>query len=149
VSWAPAQPAADVRAKAALLRRRVEHRSMWMWVDGPSMGESIFPGSEVLVRGARRPRLGEVWVFYDAAGKLIVHRHVWKTRHALRFQGDLRVYPDPPIGPDLLVGAVRAIRKDGSVRTLTTRDQIVGWCKIAARAGRLRLEKLDPRRSTS
>jgi hypothetical protein len=134
-----------VLAKAALLRRRLARESMWMPVDGPSMGSSIFPGSEVLVRGGTRPHPGEVWVFYDADGRLIVHRHVWTVREVLRFQGDLRMYPDPAITSDQLVGRVRAVRKNGAVTVLTTRAQISGWIAIVARAARLRLAKVDPR----
>jgi hypothetical protein len=109
------------------------------------MGSSIFPGSEVLVRGGTRPHPGEVWVFYDSEGRLVVHRHLWTVGHVLRFQGDLRMYPDPGIVSDQLVGRVRAVRKNGAVTVITARAQLAGWLTIAARAARLRLAKVDPR----
>jgi hypothetical protein len=125
VSTPQAPPA--VRAKAAALRQRASTQQMWFGVDGDSMGRLIPRGSEVLVAPGRRPRPGEVWAFCRANGDLVVHRHRHGARGAHVFQGDAKAGPDDRVGDEQLIGRVVAVRRDGHVHELGTRDRIAGW----------------------
>ncbi|MFO1536569.1 MAG: nucleotidyltransferase family protein [Actinomycetota bacterium] len=98
-----------VVASAALLRRRVEAGPLWIPVSGRSMAGSIPGGTRVRLDAPPGPRRGEVWAFRRPDGVLVVHRVRRVAPDAIGFQGDGCVQPDPPVGPDWLVGRVVAL----------------------------------------
>ena len=106
---------------AGLLRRRGDAGPFWLPVDGTSMGGAILPGSEVEVRAATTPRRGQVWLFCDARGALVVHRcHGPAGTAAWRFRGDAQTGSDAPVPAANLVGVVTAVKSPGgAVRDLT------------------------------
>jgi len=129
---------AAVRAKARVLRRRVEQGSLWLSVEGESMGPTLGGDSEVLLVGAVRPRRGEIWAFYSDTGDLVVHRCLRVTSTAAVFQGDRHRRIDT-IDDDLLVGRAAAVRRDGRTRPLGRGNRLRGWTLRTRRALKARL----------
>src|SRR5690606_21299842 len=124
----------DAERRAALLRRHVEQGPTWLPVAGESRGRTIRSGSEVLVVASRRPRLGEVWAFCNAAGMLVVHRFRRRRGGLLYFQGDAH-WPDPPVECELLVGRVVCVREQGRERPLGWQDRLRGGARLVCRGG--------------
>ena len=105
----------DPAATARLLRRRAETGTIELRVSGSSMSEVIESGSTVVVEAAPVPRPGEIWVFTDDEGVIVVHR----VRHVDEFhvigRGTGNHVDDGPVPIENAVGRVRALtRPDGS-----------------------------------
>jgi len=141
----PVEPSSDlpaeVRAAAALLRRRVAARPMWLPVRGMSMQPSILDGWEVLLVPASRPRRGEVWAFCRADGDIVVHRNRQFADGEFVFCGDVQQIADDPVHDDQLIGRVAAIRGADGLRKVTARARFVWRARHAPRALRARLER--------
>jgi hypothetical protein len=58
---------------------------------------------------------------------LVAHRHRRGARGVHVFQGDAKARPDDRVGDEQLVGRVVAVRREGHVHALGTRDRITGW----------------------
>jgi hypothetical protein len=103
----------DPRRLAALCELwRSAGKEVWITLEGRSMTPGILPGSRLRLRC--RPwemQPGEV-IAYRREGVLVVHRLLQsgdgtegEGRHLL-FQGDANEEPDPPVGPECVVGLV-------------------------------------------
>jgi hypothetical protein len=115
----------DEDATAALLRRRAAG-TLWLPVEGSSMGSSIVTGALVRVVSATRPRIGEVWAFV-LHGEVVVHRCVGlRRREGARFRGDARWPDDDPVADRHLIGRVAEARVgDGPPRRVPRRPAAV------------------------
>jgi hypothetical protein len=123
-------------ATARLLRQRLG-REVWLRVDGDSMRPTIEPPAEVRVVARDRPRVGEVWAFVGAGGRVVVHRCERRTPAGYVFHGDGRVAADPITAPDLLIGRAVAVRDQRGERPLRAFDRLRGsGCHMVRRAGR-------------
>jgi hypothetical protein len=121
---------------ASALRLTAASKPLWLDISGVSMGRTIAPGSEVLVVGAQRPRLGQVWAFCNDAGAVVVHRCRGRRRGQFVFEGDATGHADRPVGTGLLVGKVAAVRRGEDVRRLGRTDAFVGALNLLARRAR-------------
>lgn len=124
--------------------------SVWLPVDGTSMFPTILAGSEVRVEARpRRPRIAEIWAFCDTNGVVVVHRY--RKRDAdgrWIFRGDNKKLRDQPVDPELLIGLVTHVRRDGAGRRFTRWSRLV-WIasRLARRLARLaRLSASRPSR---
>lgn len=105
----------DPAATARLLRRRAETGTIELSVSGSSMSGVIESGSTVVVEAAPVPRPGEIWVFTNDEGVIVVHR----VRHVDEFhvigRGTGNRVDDGPVPIENAVGRVRRLtRPDGS-----------------------------------
>src|SRR4051812_41371438 len=116
----------DASARARLLRRAAAREPLWIEAHGTSMGRTIPTGSSVLVTRSSTPRRGEVWAYCDASGAVVVHRYRCRTHAGHVLQGDTRTHGDAPVGDEQLIGRVRAVRRDGLLRSLGWRDRVLG-----------------------
>ena len=142
----PVPPGDDPDATAAMLRRMAEVGPLWVDVRGSSMGRSIPDGTRVRVEPGRHPRRGEVWVFCDESGVVLVHRARGEAPgDGYRFQGDTRVRADAVVRPARLVGRVvevsphRARLRWGRAAAATQRVPRAVWAwahRRGARPGR-------------
>ena len=123
---------------AGALRSAAAGRDLWLDVAGGSMGRAVAGGGSVLVGGAGgRPRVGEVWAFCDAEGRVVVHRCRGGGPGTWVFEGDAVGRRDRPVPEDLLIGRVRAVRDPGgAVRPLGRADRWRGTVGIGVRRAR-------------
>lgn len=140
----------DVPTKARLLREAAAHEPLWIVAHGGSMGRTIPTGSSVLVAQCSSPRRGQIWAYCEPCGTVVVHRYRRRTEAGHVLQGDTRTRSDPPVGDDLLIGRVTAVRRGGRARSVGWRDRCRGECQrlprvAVARAARLarRLPRRD------
>jgi hypothetical protein len=131
-----------------MLRESIGDSSLWMDVEGASMGSAIPSGSRVRLTLAPAPRFGEVWAYCAADGSIVVHRCLGRLGEGFRFRGDA-AGADPPVVPVRLIGRVEAIESRGAVRVVRPWSRWIGGCRLAARtlAGRLYAQAPSPLRS--
>jgi phage repressor protein C with HTH and peptisase S24 domain len=123
---------------ASTLRRAAAERDVWLDVSGDSMGRAILSGSQVEVRAAAAPRVGEIWAFCDEDGGIVVHRYRGRHDGSLVFEGDSSPHADRPITADRLIGRVVTVRTDGASCTIGRLSRWAGTVGLLRRrAGRL------------
>lgn len=87
-------------------------------------------GERVVIDTQASPKVGDVIVFADRYGNLVVHRLVWKRPGSIRCIGDNRVTFDDPVRPTAVVGVVRSVvGLDGSERPVA-RLRGLGWARL-------------------
>jgi len=103
------------------------------------MAPRIVTGGRVLIRAARRPRIGEIWAYCDSEGRVVVHRCIGPARAGgWLFIGDAEGRADPPVPSSVLIGKIRAVDHGGRGRRVGTPDRLRG----ATRALRVRARSL-------
>jgi hypothetical protein len=116
-------------AIAATLRAAASAGRLSVPVEGTSMGKSIAAGATVGADPDRRPRIGDVVVFVDASGRIVVHRFCGAVRGDWRFRGDgnpMTVQERVP--PSQVVGVACDARRDDEPLTLRRRYRpVLGW----------------------
>jgi hypothetical protein len=80
-----------------------------MEVVGPSMLPTISPGSRLRFKSDRLPRSGELGLFVDEHGSLVVHRLVASFGGRHLFLGDNRVATDGWIPSEQVVGRMAGV----------------------------------------
>jgi hypothetical protein len=120
---------------ASALRLTAASKPLWLDISGISMGRTILPGNQVLVVGAQRPRLGQVWAFCNDAGSVVVHRCRGRDDGRFVFEGDGTGHADRPVATNRLVGKVAAVRRGSQVRRLGRIETFVGASKLVTRRG--------------
>jgi hypothetical protein len=97
------------------------------------MRPTIIPPAAVRVVARDRPRIGEVWAFVSAEGRIIVHRCTGRTSGGYVFQGDGRAAADPATPPELVIGRAVTVRDRHGERSLGVLDRLRGVVRHAAR----------------
>ncbi|HUO85528.1 MAG TPA: S24/S26 family peptidase [Thermoanaerobaculia bacterium] len=88
--------------------------------DGTSMMPAIAPGQKVLLRCGAMPEIGDV-AAYLRENQLAVHRVVARGQGGewIMTWGDANPLPDDPVDdPSRLVGTIREVESDGTMRPL-------------------------------
>jgi hypothetical protein len=117
---------------ARLLRQRLGGET-WLPVVGESMRPTIVAPAQVRVVAQDRPRVGEVWAFVDADGRIVVHRCQRRTPSGYEFQGDGRATSDPLAQAAVLIGRAIAVRDRRGEHRLSVMDRVTGIVRYAAR----------------
>jgi hypothetical protein len=125
--------ATDAAAATARLLRQRLGGEVWLPVDGDSMRPTIIPPATVRVVARDRPRIGEVWAFVSAGGRIVVHRCTRRTSGGYVFQGDGRAATDPATPLELVIGRAVAVRDRHGERSLGVLDRGRGVVRHAAR----------------
>jgi hypothetical protein len=106
------------RVEAVIRACLEEFPHLRLRVTGACMSPRLLPGDTVLLADARRrpPRIGDVVLVLLPVG-LRLHRLVWGPPLALwgrwRTAGDAAGLPDPPLGPDAVLGTAVGIEGTG------------------------------------
>jgi hypothetical protein len=99
---------AELQAVASLWKQSA--RELTASFDGSSMGPTIKPGTEVVIRCTDIVTVGEV-IVYVYLDQVVVHRLIASGRGWLLTRGDAHTVPDTPItDARVLIGSVAGIR---------------------------------------
>jgi hypothetical protein len=119
--------------------------SVRVQVTGRSM-RPFLHGEEILIIepiGSRRFRVGDIVLFKDVQGQLVIHRIIQVRETSVQTQGDALNEPDPSVDITRIMGKVERVEKGQSQLDLESWAQRVrGWMRANSSLWRWKIRQV-------